>query len=609
MAFKALDLQLMDDKYRARAGATARDKLTVYPSRGVIYDRNQQLLTYNEPVFDLMVTYNQVDKSMDTLKFCELLGITKTEFAERLEKDFRGNRQFSRRKPFVFLSKISAETNARFQESLYQFPGFFVQTRNVRGYPHRNAAHVLGYIREVNREEVSSSNGVYRSGDYIGASGLELAYENELKGTKGAKYVLKDNLGRIVGPYEGGNLDTLPQSGSDLITGLDIALQSYGEELMQNKTGSIVAIEPATGEILAMISMPTYDPNLLTINRNRGKAYRELLSDPLLPFFDRCIMAEYPPGSIFKTVVGLAAMQEGVISPDQGFSCNGGYNYNGRLYKCHFHSYPGNIEVALQHSCNAYFWQTFRKIIDKEGFYEPEKGLDIFDQYCYAFGIGRQLGIDYPREKSGNVPTPAYYDRVFKKKGAWKSPTIMSLGIGQGEMQMTTMQIANLAAILANRGYYFTPHLVKGFSTDTTQIDGKYRVRNTVPVDAYYFDRTIAGMRRVVEVGTGVQANVPGTTVCGKTGTVENPHGADHSAFFAFAPQENPKIAIAVFIENSGWGGQFAAPVAGLMIEKYLNREIAENRKYLEERIKQTNLVAERLARLTVAEEEATGEE
>jgi penicillin-binding protein 2 len=588
---KAMYIQLFDETYSVRGTTAGIDKITVYPSRGLIYDRNQNLLVNNIPVYDLLVTYNRLDPEMDTTEFCKLLGIDKATFKENIEKDWASPR-YSKVVPYVFLSRIPADTFARFQERLYEFPGFYPQVRNIRAYPYPNAAHLLGYIREVNQEEVDKSGGNYIPGDYIGAAGLELSYEDQLKGTKGIKFVLKDKFGREVGGYKEGTLDTLPISGKDLVSTIDIDLQAYGEFLMQGKTGSIVAIEPSTGEILAMASIPTYDPNKLSINSNRGKAFQELLEDPRLPFFDRTVMAKYPPGSIFKTVVGLVAMQEGVITPQTGFSCSNGYYYNGRLYGCHSHVYPGNVATAIQHSCNSYFWQTFRRIIDKKDFYKPKEGLDLFNDYVYQFGLGNELGIDFPREKAGNVPTSSYYDKVYKK-GGWKSPTIMSLGIGQGELQLTSLQMANLAAIMANRGYFYTPHLVKGYKNFSIDIDTTYTRKHQIDINKEYFEYIVEGMERVVTSGTATGAYISDISICGKTGTAQNPHGEDHSVFFGFAPRDNPKIAIAVYVENAGWGSSYAAPIASLMIEKYLRADgkISPYRQYLEDRMVQLELL------------------
>ena len=464
LIFKALQLQVLDDTYAKQAEATAIEKMTIYPSRGLIFDRNGELLINNKPVFDLWVTYNQVGEIFDTLKFCKLLGIEKSEFNTRLEKDWNDIR-YSKRKPFVFLSTISDTTYAKFQESLYEFPGFFIQARSVRAYPKPNAAHVLGFIREVNQNEIDNPEKGYVLGDYIGASGLEKQYEDQLKGTKGARYVLKDNMGRIVDEYQGGRLDTTAVAGLDLHTTLDIELQAYAEALMDNKIGAVVAIEPETGEILTMLSKPDYDPNRLTINRKRGEAVKELSVDSLKPFFNRAIMAQYPPGSIFKPMMGAIALEEEVLRPNQYIYCPGYYSYNNFVWGCRDHPLTTDVGKAIQYSCNAYFFQTFRWVVDKEDFYKPEVGLDTLVSYLNNFGLGNSLGIDFPGEQPGNVPNSKYYNRKYPKEaGGWKSPTIISVGIGQGELLMTTMQMANMVTIIANRGSYITPHLGSYFS-------------------------------------------------------------------------------------------------------------------------------------------------
>ena len=605
---KAMQIQLIDDTYAKRGTEAGINKLTYYPSRGLIYDRNGELLINNIPVYDLMVTYNQIDPKMDTTRFCELLGISRKEFKSKIEKDWRNDR-FDQRVPYVFTSKIAADTFAMFQEHLYEFPGFFPQIRNIRSYPYANAAHLLGYIREANEREVKTKE--YRPGDYVGGSGLEKQYEPYLRGRKGARFMWKDKFGREIGTYKEGERDTIPVSGTDLITTIDIELQAYAEHLMQNKTGSIVAIEPATGEILAMVTTPTYDPNQLIISSNRGEIYNQLLKNPNLPFFDRAVMAEYPPGSIYKTIVGLAALQEGLININSGFSCSQGYYYNNRLYGCHDHVYPGNYVRGIQHSCNSYFWQTFRKLIDKVDFYRPQDGLDDFNNYVYQFGLGRPLGIDFPNEKKGNVPTPEYYNKVYKGGGGWKSPTIMSLGIGQGEIQMTSLQMANLSAILANRGFYFTPHLVKGFKNSSEQIDPKFRERHMVSIDREYFDITAEGLEKVVTAGTASSAFSYGLGLCGKTGTAQNPHGEDHSVFTGFAPKENPKIAIAVFVENAGWGGTYAAPIASLITERYLypDKELGPYRKLLETNMINANTLLHKEPFVQLEKETVEGEQ
>ncbi|MCC7464710.1 MAG: penicillin-binding protein 2 [Saprospiraceae bacterium] len=596
LTLQAANLQLFDNSYSKLADATAIEELTVYPPRGIIYDRNGERIVNNEATFDLMVTYSQVDlKKMDVAKFCGILGITDAEFKRNLNKDWRSGK-FSKSVPFVFLKKISPEKNARFLESQYEFPGFFVQARSIRGYPFNAGAHVLGYINEVTPRDIERSNGKYETGDYIGAAGLEAGYEDYLRGQKGVTNLLRDNLGRIVGRYKQGERDSAAVAGKDLISSIDINLQAYGEKLMQNKTGSVVAIDPKTGQILAMISAPTYNPNLLVMTNERGQEFSRLLTDPLRYFFDRTVMAKYPPGSIFKTVVSLVGLQEGTINPERGQSCPGGYFYGGRLYKCHGHPAVGDLTDALANSCNAYYFEEFRNIVDKYGYNNPQQGLDVFTKYCEQFGLGVKLGIDYPNENAGNIPGSAYYDKIYPKRlGGWHSPTIMSVGIGQGELQLTTLQMANLAACIANRGYWIPPHLIKEFR-DGTPIPPAFEEKHRVAIDPRYFEMVVEGMDQCVVRGTARIAQVPGVSVCGKTGTSQNPHGDDHSVFFAFAPKDDPKIAIAVYVENAGWGASYAAPIAGLMIEKMLNDTIATARLPIEERMINANLTAKILA-------------
>ncbi len=590
LTFKAAQLQVFDPSYRLRADATTIDKLTAYPSRGLVFDRKNHLIVNNNAMYDLMVTYNQIKPGMDTSKFCHLLNISKTEFKENLKKDFATGR-FSKKVPFVFLKKIPVETYARLQESLFEFPGFFVQIRNIRGYPYHVGAHVLGFINEAGPDDIAREKDVYIAGDYIGEAGIEKEYEKTLRGKKGANYLLKDNFGRIVDKYKKGEQDTAAVSGSDLVSSLDIDLQLYGEQLLQNKTGAIVAIEPKTGEILAMISAPSYDPNLLTLTADRGKVYSQLLTHPLKPFFDRSVMAKYPPGSIFKSVVSLIGMQVGTLDPNAGFNCGGGYPYAGRVYKCHHSGHLNGVEDAIAFSCNTFFMSEYRNIIDKFGFTSAALGLDTLNHYMHEFGFGEKLGVDFPGESPGGFPTTAYYDKLYPKKlGGWRSPTIMSCGIGQGELQLTTIQMANLAACIANRGYWYPPHLAKEFK-DRTPIPLKYRQKRKVNIDQRYFDLVVEGMAGCVSRGTARSCAIADIQVCGKTGTSQNPHGDDHSVFFAFAPKENPKIAIAVFVENATWGSTYAAPIASLMIEKYLKGAIDPSRKPMEERMFKANLI------------------
>lgn len=605
LIYKASSLQIFDDSYRTKVEQATLKKTILLPARGLIYDRNKKLLVSNEPVYELKVIYNNINPNMDTSLLCSLLDISKDEFITNLKKNWRDYR-YSKRSPFVFLSKIEPEVYARFVEHLFEFPGFYPNIKNIRNYLNPNAAHVLGYMGEVNYKTIKKYKGKYSSGDFIGITGIESSYETNLKGNKGIKLELRDNMGRIIEDYGNGILDSSATAGANLISSIDIDLQAYGEELMQNKRGAIVAIEPQTGQILAMISSPTYNPNDLSIKSNRGEVFKRLLNDKKnKPLLNRAISSKYPPGSIFKPVMGLIALQMGVTYPTRTIYCSGYYEYkteyNSFRYGCHHHTTPYNMAIGIQHSCNSYFFQLGRDVIEKYGFSDPGRGLDTLVNYLHDFGLGKRLGVDLKNENNGFIPDSKYYDHLYRKQTAkWRSTYIMSLGIGQGELEFTTLQIANLAAILANRGYYYTPHLVKGFEPKSL-LPEKYRKKNTVRIDQQYYKPVIDGMSRVVEAGTAQLAYVYGLNICGKTGTVENysiVNGKrekmdNHSVFIAFAPKENPKIAIAVFVENGGVGGQTAAPIASLMVEKYINKEIVFYRDYLEKRMMKLDLIKE----------------
>ncbi len=591
---KAFHLQVLNTDFRQVADAAGTGKVVEYPARGLLFDRNGELLVSNRPMYDLQVTYNQFEEyaaDFDTADFCDLLEIDRAYFEENIKRNWKDPR-YSRSKPFVFESKISKTRFAAFQERLYDFPGFSIQKRKARRYKHPNAAHLLGYISEVSQREIDQQPDVYAPGDYIGTTGLERYYEDSLRGLKGLRMIYKDQLGQEVGKVNDGRNDKSSQPGTDLRTTIDLHLQQYGEELMQNKIGSVVAIEPKTGEILAMVSSPTYDPNELTIDQRRNETFARLLQDTLKPLHDRSVMGLYPPGSLFKPIVALIALQEGTLQPDRGIRCRGGFFLGAAKTGCHAHPYCSNVSMAIQHSCNAYFVTTFLETINKWG--DAETGLNRFNRHLAYFGLGRPLGIDFPNEKSGLVPTSEYYDKVYRNESSWKAIWIRSLGIGQGEYLMTNLQIANLAAAIANRGYWITPHLVRAFrkqGQEQWQPSSLARQRTDLIIQPTHFEPVVEGMARVVSAGTARIAQIPGIEVCGKTGTAENPHGDDHSIFFAFAPKDDPKIAIAVYVENGTWGSTFAAPIASLMIEKYLNNSIHPRRKWLEDRMLNANLI------------------
>ena len=573
-------VQVVNDKYKLTSDNNVLREITLYPARGLIYDRNGTLLVYNEAAYDLMVVPKQVS-DMDTIEFCSLLEIEPVEFSEKLKKA----KKYSRYKPSVFIKEISSVSYASIQEHLFKYPGFFVQTRTLRKYPRNSAAHALGYIGEVNSKTIEN-NPYYKSGDYIGKSGLEYTYEEILRGKRGVKRILVDVHNREKGKYRDGATDTLAITGKTIKTSLDIELQEYGELLMQNKNGSIVAIDPSSGEILSLVSSPGYNPNML-VGRAVKKNYPLLAKDSLKPLFNRALMAQYPPGSIFKTIQALIGMQEKVITENSGFSCVKS------LVGCHNHPTAQDVSSSIKMSCNPYYYNVFKKIIQqnkaKSIFKDSEIGLALWNEKVKKFGFGTRLKTDLPNIKSGFIPNVSFYNKWYGE-GRWAFSTIYSLSIGQGEIGVIPLQMANLASILANKGYYYTPHLIKQID-DNSPIPKIFTTKNNVDIDPSYFSAVVDGMERVVTEagGTARRARIDSVEVCGKTGTAQNPHGEDHSIFIAFAPKDNPKIAIAVFVENAGFGGTWAAPIASLMIEKYLNNNIKNKAK--EQRVLEANLL------------------
>lgn len=574
-------IQIVLDRYKTSAQHNVIRKQTIYPSRGYIYDRNGILIVGNEAAYDLMVIPYKT-KDLDTAAFCQMLKIDKKDFIKRIQKAVR----YSRRKASLFMGQIPKEDYAYIQESLHNFKGFYVQERNLRRYPYPSAALSLGDVGEVNRTELEEDS-YYSIGDYIGKSGLEKYYESELRGKKGTSFVLVDVFNRAMGKYKGGALDTAAQFGNSLHTSIDIELQMYGEQLMQNKLGSIVAIEPTTGEILTLISSPHFDPALL-VGRYRGTHFTRLSKDKYKPLFNRALMASYPPGSTFKMINALIAMEEGVLSNQHYFSCAGPQS---RPIRCtHYHQSPLAIGTAIQQSCNPYFWQVFRRIINNKQYSNHKKAFAAWQQKVESFGLGKRYNTDLMYERAGKVPSVDYYDKVYK--GRWNDMTIRSLAIGQGELLLSPLQLANMTAGIANRGYYYPPHLVTAIEKQDSLLPIEYEKTN-ISINSKYFNPIIKGMRSVVNTGgTATKAAINGITVCGKTGTVQNPHGKDHSLFIAFAPMDKPQIAIAVVVENTGdYGGTWAAPIAGLMLEKYFFDSIRSKEK--EEHILNTNLLAQ----------------
>lgn len=575
-------LQLSGDEYAFAADNNTRRDITIYPPRGLIYDRNGELMVYNEAVFDLMIIPGQA-KDIDIESLCLLLDIDTLDYIKRYNK----TKKYSRRKASIFEKQLSKTQTAFLQEKLFKYPGFYVQSRTLRKYPYPNSAHLLGYIGEVNAKELERDS-FYISGDYVGKSGIEKSYEKELRGVKGVEKLMVDVYNRIKGAFHDGNYDVDAQNGNELYTGIDQKLQSYGEILMQNKIGAIVAIEPQTGEILSMVSSPTYNPNML-VGRIRSNNYSQLLSDTFKPLINRALISSYPPGSTFKLAQALIGQQEQVVNNSTHYTCNGGFHFRGLHVGCHGHKPSINLEESIEISCNAYYCNVYRSIIENPKYENSEAGFRKWRSYVTKMGFGIKYGIDLPYEKAGNIPIPEYYDKYYGK-GHWNAITTISLSIGQGEILATPLQLANQAAWIANRGYYYTPHIVASVG-DSSKTNAAFKEKHYVGIDRKYFDVVVDGMENVVIQGTARIARVDSISVCGKTGTVQNPHGENHSVFIAFAPKDNPQIAIAVFVENSGYGGTWAAPIASLMIEQYLKGYINTKRNWLEKRMLEGDLI------------------
>ena len=578
-------LQVGDVKYKESADSNAFLRRVIYPSRGLIYDRNDRLVVFNKPAFDIMIIPKDVG-DFDTLMLCNALDITKEQLKERWRemKDTRKNPGYSAYTPQKLISHLSQEEYGRLQEKLYLLPGFFIQKRTVREYAYKTGSNVLGNIREVSPADMENDR-YYRRGDYTGDLGVEKSYEKALRGRKGVEILMKDAYGRIKGKYENGIHDEGPVSGHNLKLSLDIELQQYGEQLMQNKVGAIVAIEPATGEILALVTSPNYDPSLL-VGRERGKNYASLVKDPMKPLYDRSIQGAYPPGSTFKPTQGLIFLQEGIITTSTAYPCYHGY-VNGLRVGCHGHGSPLAIKPALQTSCNAFFCWGFKNMIDKKGTKTGEQ-FDKWKNYMVEMGYGYKLGVDLPFESRGFIPNTDFYSKSFRGAN-WTANSVISISIGQGEVLATPLQIANLGATIANRGWFRTPHVVKEIADSC--IDAKYLKKHRPAIKKEYYEVIAEGMRMAVTGGTCRTANLPDIEVCGKTGTAQNPHGRDHSVFMGFAPYHNPQIAICVYVENAGFGATFGVPIGSLMMEKYLKGEISSSRKGLEERMLNSNTI------------------
>ena len=568
-------LQIMSDDYKKNADSNAFLKKVEFPSRGAIYDRNGKLMVYNQPAYDIMIVVNEARGRLDTTEFCRTLNITRDDFIRRMDaiKDRNRNPGYSRFTQQLFMSQLSDKDFSIFQERLFRFPGIYVQKRSIRQYQYPYAAHVLGDVAEVSQADIETDD-YYQPGDYIGKLGVEKKYERELRGEKGVQILLRDAHGRIQGSYQNGALDRRPVAGRNLILGIDVNLQSLGEYLMANKKGSIVALDPATGEVLCMVSSPTYDPRMM-IGRQRSKNHALLAANEQKPLLNRSIMAQYPPGSTFKTSQALTFLSEGIVTTGTAFPCSHGFYHRGLHVGCHGHASPIPVVGALSTSCNAYFcWGLYYMIGNRKKYDSVQDAMNTWRDYMVSMGFGYKLGIDLPGEKRGLIPNANFYDKAYK--GSWNGLTIISISIGQGEVNLTPLQIANLGATIANRGYYYVPHVVKAIQGQP--LDTLYTRRHYTMAKSWAYDKVVEGMRSAVERGTCRAANNPQYAVCGKTGTAQN-RGQDHSVFMGFAPMDKPKIAIAVYVENGGFGADFGVPIGALMMEQYINGKLSENSK------------------------------
>lgn len=582
-------LQMVDSTYKDQADSNAFYKEISYPPRGVIKDRNGKAMAFNKDSYDIQITVRDA-ANMDTASFCKALGITREYFEQRM-KQIRQIPGYSQYTPQTFMSQLSNEEFAPFQETMFRFKGISVRKRTLRDYSYPCGALLLGDIGEISRTQLDrrqkANDNYYQQGDFIGLSGLERTYENYLRGQKGVKIWLRDAHGRKKGRYEDGAKDVPFIAGQDITTTIDIDLQAYGEQLMANKVGSIVAIEPKTGEILAMVSAPTYDPTLL-VGRKRSKEFMKLDKNPYKPLFDRTVQATYPPGSTFKPANTLALMQEGFVNANKSYICSHGFHAGRLTVGCH-HSGGLDLISAIKLSCNAYFCYGFKDMIDNSRYGGADKAFEIWKKYMVSMGFGYKLGTDAPSEKRGYIPNAGVYNKIYGEHH-WKATTIISDAIGQGEILTTPLQLANFAALLANRGYYYTPHLIKGIAG--ASIDTAFTTMHQTGISAKHFDPVIEGMEQVLQHGTAYWIRNDALGMCGKTGTAQNPHGKDHALFISFAPKNDPKIAICVVVENAGFGATWAAPIAALMTEKYLNGQIeTPKRQYWESWLKETNLL------------------
>ena len=575
------NLQIIDKDYKQWADSNAFLNRRIYPSRGMMYDRTGKLLVYNQPTYDVMVIFRET-REMDTLAFCSAVNLPIDKFRQKLAdvKNQKLNPGYSSYTPQTFLTQLGNKEYGVLQESIYKFPGFYIQNRTIREYDYPNAAHILGYIAEVDKQNLADDD-YYVRGDYIGKTGIEKQYETYLRGTKGVEVLLRDAHGRIKGKYENGIHDQGPITGKDLTLSIDIDLQAYGEELMKNKLGSIVMIEPKTGEILCMVSSPTYDPSIL-VGRQFSDNFAELANDLYIPLLNRALNGSYPPGSTFKPLQALTFLQEDIIQPSTAYSCNHGFPLGGGRPGCHGHASPLSLVPAIGNSCNSYFCWGLKAMLENKKYGTIHNAMNKWRDLMVAQGYGRPLGVDLPGEKKGSIPNGEFYDKRHKR---WNIFTVTNIAIGQGEVEATPLQMCNLAATVANRGYFYTPHIVKKIKDMSP--DSLYTTRKYTGINTNHYETVANGMRWAVigSGGTCWRANIPNIEVCGKTGTSQN-KGKDHSLFIAFAPKDDPKVALSIIVENGGFGASYAVPIGRLMIEKYINGQIAESSKWIEESMK-----------------------
>ncbi len=585
---RLFSIQIVEDKYKTDASNNSMVYSLIYPTRGIIHDRNGKILVGNKVSYDLMVTPKEVEE-FDTLALASILEVTPDFIREKMD-EYRRNRRKIGYQSVVMIKQMDPKTYMRFAELAYKFPGFRGQARSIREYPFNAGGNLLGYVSEVNAQYLKDHPDEYRAGDYAGMTGIEAAREKDLRGEKGYNIWLRNSRNKIESRYRDGELDKEAIPGDDITTTIDAELQHYGQMLMNNKVGSLVAIEPSTGDILTMVSSPGIDVDMLA---DFGQHYNEILSNPYKPMFNRAVQAPYPPGSVFKLVNGLIGLQEGVFTPQTRYPCSMGYHFGKSKLGCHAHKSPIDFEESIMMSCNAYYCYVLRAILENGKYGSIDEAMDKWKEYVMSFGFGQKLGSDFPSELGGFIPDSKYYNRYYRK-GGWKATAAIHLSTGQGETGCTPLHLANLCATMANRGFYYIPHIIK--DSENVSIDPKYKERRYTMVDTVHFNKVIDGMYRAVNSGFGSGgtasiAAVKGLDICGKTGTAQNPHGHDHSVFICFAPKDNPKIAVAAYVENGGFGATWAAPIASLLTEMYLNGEIGEDRKALEARMLEGNLL------------------